>query len=778
MSLINTINSIFFITLVFCSIFLKAIPSFGSNFISQNKNLELILKNEFQNSDDLNASKLLSWLQKNKYYESKVDYNEQSDSYFISNAYIVNWVFSGNEFLTRAELHSKIETFLEEKSQKADTFQIMTMLKSFYKTQGFDEINISPYLKTQTYTWKKIIHLKISENTRFRISELSLNDQSTPEKPVITKKDFLKLAEMSLRSKVYVFSDLEKSAKNYNRYLKNKGYFQSELKDILVHNDGPYLKKLEFIFSSNPMTQLKELEVKSDNPSLDVYFHEKLSPLVNEAFNLNKFTHLINKTEDHFKKEGYLQFKYLNKNNSWVSLTDENATQAKLTLSVRYGKKVFVDSISYPPELKTHKRVIDRSLNFKEGDLLTPKKIKKTTQRLNSLGIFSRVQIIPKEKENGKFDIHLKLQERKSGWFDIHLGASNERDLTVRTGFGVGFRNLGRKARGLTLRTELKSSVLDVKYPEHKVSLTYYAPFLLGTKNKGRFRLERKVDVWNVNESVSPRLVTINSSNRVDFLIDRDLSDHLKLTWTLFSLDIVTENEKDNLFPRFQERIATMGPTLDYDIRDKPFLPTKGSYIRWNLEYSDGWFGSQINSSGQKHDLSFLRSQLFLHHYKSLSPNKLIWAQAARVGYLKNLSQNSDLFPKSRAFFLGGSSTIRGFDPSIASERILPDSELLTQGGPLNSGGQLLIPDSSAYFLYKSELRFHLVKSFWGAVFYDGGGVDQSTISESDIYRHSAGFGVHFKTPVGSINFELGFKLDKKPGNESAARFHFNLGSF
>jgi len=77
-----------------------------------------------------------------------------------------------------------------------------------------------------------------------------------------------------------------------------------------------------------------------------------------------------------------------------------------------------------------------------------------------------------------------------------------------------------------------------------------------------------------------------------------------------------------------------------------------------------------------------------------------------------------------KRFFLGGSSTIRGFD--AAKESIPFITDLPQQPPPLGTASYPGLTTESYFVLTKSELRLPIYKDFGVAAFYDGG---QSWIS-------------------------------------------------
>src|SRR5690606_28975352 len=99
-------------------------------------------------------------------------------------------------------------------------------------------------------------------------------------------------------------------------------------------------------------------------------------------------------------------------------------------------------------------------------------------------------------------------------------------------------------------------------------------------------------------------------------------------------------------------------------------------------------------------------------------------------------------------FFLGGATTIRGFDPSDPNERIPSDQDLQNLiTGTQYAGSLFSIPGYSYYYLFKTEFRFPLYQELWGSFFYDGGAILIDGVDFADAYRDTAGFGIRYNTP-------------------------------
>jgi translocation and assembly module TamA len=123
--------------------------------------------------------------------------------------------------------------------------------------------------------------------------------------------------------------------------------------------------------------------------------------------------------------------------------------------------------------------------------------------------------------------------------------------------------------------------------------------------------------------------------------------------------------------------------------------------------------------------------------------------------------------PASERFFAGGDTTIRGF----ALDTVGAPNTISSTGFP--RGG-------NAVLLMNGELRVPVWKDIGAVTFMDGGNVfDRVTEFDLGELRGSVGFGLRYRSPIGAIRFDVGFKLDRRViGEELEPRraFHFSLG--
>ena len=111
--------------------------------------------------------------------------------------------------------------------------------------------------------------------------------------------------------------------------------------------------------------------------------------------------------------------------------------------------------------------------------------------------------------------------------------------------------------------------------------------------------------------------------------------------------------------------------------------------------------------------------------------------------------------PISERFFSGGDTTVRGF----AFDRLgIPDGSrgatISTEGFP--RGGNAVV-------IFTPELRLPVTRDVGVVGFLDAGNV-YDRVSNVDLsrIRGGVGFGVRYRSPVGPIRVDLGFKLDRE----------------
>ena len=204
------------------------------------------------------------------------------------------------------------------------------------------------------------------------------------------------------------------------------------------------------------------------------------------------------------------------------------------------------------------------------------------------------------------------------------------------------------------------------------------------------------------------------------------------------------------------------------DTRDDVVDPGAGGYLSANLQLAGRHIGSEVGFAK-----TFLRAQLF----RTIPQEKrLVFAGNASLGVATGFARDvvqtdsngvvttrtvADL-PASERFFAGGDTTVRGF----ALDR-LGAADTIKDGSPL--GGNAVV-------IFNGELRVSVAGSAQIVGFVDSGNVFKH-VGDLDLgeLRAAVGFGGRYRSPVGPIRVDIGFKVHREPG-EGALAFHVSLG--
>jgi outer membrane translocation and assembly module TamA len=180
-------------------------------------------------------------------------------------------------------------------------------------------------------------------------------------------------------------------------------------------------------------------------------------------------------------------------------------------------------------------------------------------------------------------------------------------------------------------------------------------------------------------------------------------------------------------------------------------------------------------------EVGFVKSFAQAFYFRRLpGPARIVFAGGARVGLARGFSRivETDLpvtdagvevrdLPASQRFFAGGSTTVRGFQ-----------LDRLGVAGILNPNG--LSNGGNAMVVLNGELRLPVWKDLGAVAFLDAGNVF-ARVDDFDItaIRPTAGLGLRYRSPIGPLRVDLGFKLNREnfaTRREHRSEWHFSLG--
>ncbi len=713
-------------------------------------------------------------LKKNNAFEAAVQGPEILLSQDQTQAYLKYAIQNDDNFVFDIEGSTQISSLSLEETLELESIplantnlvpELINRLRNFYLRKGYARVEVSADAARLTAQKKTKVTFKVKEGPVVRIEKIQFQGRISRSADYYTRL-FNRNASEMLNRRLYLKDDMDEALENLKKALQNQGYLLAEISSSrAIYNSARDRVSITINLDEGQLTRIQKVIFENAKAFPIETLYDVVDLNVGEPLRLRKIEESVRKLKDLYKSSGYLEIMVLNERQDLVQYNADN-TQATLVYRLFEGPQVRAISIVIEGLRKTKEFVVRNELDFKEGDLLTPYKLEESVSRLQRTGHFTSVDIRTLEDKTEVADrtVLIRVTENEPGLFQMGVGFTNERDFTVRGYLGVAYRNIYGTGRGLSFRVDGNYNVTDFEYLENRFTVGYLEPFLFDTRYKGRVNLTRS----NFITDYVRRRATLTLQQT--WSIEKDFTSHITGIWEVYSR--ASSDDFNIRGPRDLEtiEIAATGLTFDLDYRDNLVRPRTGHQSRFNFEYGAPWLGSTKT-------IEYLRSAASFTYYRSFYRNRLTWANSVRYGYLQNISSREDgavPFDK-KGFYLGGPSTIRGFDPTTES---FPTSELL------QSVNDKMTRQTRMYLL-RSTFSYPLVSIVDGTIFYDGGQVDvdgykkvgNPKIDRGFGYRHAAGVGILVNTPVGPLNLEMGWKLDAQPGEEPAV-FHLSFGSF
>jgi len=491
----------------------------------------------------------------------------------------------------------------------------------------------------------------------------------------------------------------------------------------------------------------------------------------------------------------------------------DNGTRADIRFDITEGPQVVVDDVIIVGNRRTSTETIERELLLRPGEPLGFSARLESQQRLAALGLFRRV-VIDELRQGGepRRDVLVQVEEAPPTTIDYgggveggmrlrptgESGRAEERfELAPRGFFQVGRRNLGGKNRAVNLFTRVSLRSRDniiseggllvdrafegsYGFNEYRVLATYREPRALGTRADALF-----TGILDQAIRSSFNFITREARAEAGMRLGAryTVAGRYSYEQTRLFNERFTDEEKpliDRVFP--QVRLSKFSGTLIRDSRNDVIDADRGTFLIADTELAARMVGSEVG---------FVKTYIqgFAYHRLPVE-RRTVLALGARVGAAHGFRRSvpriapdgqpildsagrpivdvvQDL-PASERFFAGGDTTVRGF----SLDRLGTEQTISPTGFPTGGNGLVVL---------NGELRVALFGGLGAVGFLDAGNVFQrATDLDLGRLRAAAGFGFFYRSPIGPIRLDLGFKLDRRelsPGRlERRSVLHLSFG--
>lgn len=441
--------------------------------------------------------------------------------------------------------------------------------------------------------------------------------------------------------------------------------------------------------------------------------------------------------------------------NIHVSLDWDISTGKK----VRFGK-VLVGGNSKLP----FKRII-REIMFQEGELWSKDKIELTRKKLKRFDLFKHVYMQPISLRNNRYKkpVALTLIEEnpielrlRTGYFLTSKNFLFKRQSTPKIGTTLIIRNPSNRADKITFDVDL------TKF-ERKSSVMYQQPSFLNLPIIGKIQgyANKYVHPVQVASSTSAYeaiqsglLCSISNEYKKNYYWALTIGNEWQKTSRVRGNLNLSKKIIDTTIPYF-----FMEPSIIIDTLDDKINTKKGSFTFCSLKCMvpehHGNFTARL----------LAEQSLFFPIYK-----KVILAFRIRAGHIFRRAFNH-IMPIER-FYLGGPYSVRGYGKDALPP--FGESTVIKDGKPHK---QFTIQGGGTMINTNLELRIPLINKLHGVIFQDVGALSQSGfLGIKNKWHPTSGVGLRYKTPIGSLRFDIGWKWKKRSPNDTPYAWYLTLG--
>lgn len=424
---------------------------------------------------------------------------------------------------------------------------------------------------------------------------------------------------------------------------------------------------------------------------------------------------------------------------------DREKLIVNLVWHIRKGSKVYVEKIVVSGNDKTYDKVIRRELAIKEGQLYSTAGARKSEARVQRLGYFEEVQLIPRPgSEPNRINLDVAVKEKRSGSLTAGAGVSTVSEYF----FSFQYQQENFLGRGLSLSAQAMLSEQTQTF-----YFRYADPYFIDS----RWHLG-----FDLFSSESYYIDFIDKRQGGSVTLGRKIP-HLEYVrfYTTYSYLITNLESFEDTASIYRKQpsdtaIGSLALKLDRNALNNYIDPTDGSRITGEIIFAgQGLFGG---------DNDFIKTRIEGRFFQPVYKNTYIGTRA-RARWMSY--DGGDRLLITERYFQGGSRSLRGYEVAAVSPLFPEDSGELT---PIGGNKDILF--TIEYIVPISE-QLGIKMAF----FADAGNVfnDNQDMAFDDLL-YDYGVGLRWMSPMGPLRFEMAYPVDPREDDDSQ-QFIFSMGT-
>ncbi|MDJ0607477.1 MAG: outer membrane protein assembly factor BamA [Kiloniellales bacterium] len=427
---------------------------------------------------------------------------------------------------------------------------------------------------------------------------------------------------------------------------------------------------------------------------------------------------------------------------------DRDTKVVAINFEIREGPKVYVERIDIQGNLRTLDKVIRREFLLIEGDAFNSARLRRSRQRIQNLGFFSRVDVSnePGTRPDSTV-ITVEVEEQSTG--DLSFGAGFSTTAGPIGNVGLRERNLLGGGQDLRLNFAVSADTT-------RLNLSFTEPYFLDRNLSAGFDVFRLTSEQSESSFDEER---IGGSLRAGYDIVEDLRQVVRYSLAREELEDADDGASLLVIDDLDTYIvSSINQELSYDKRDSRFDPREGYAATVTNEF--------VGLGG---DLRFLKNTIGGSFYFPLFGD-VTWTTRAEGGLILPLGEDTRV---SDRFFIGPDN-LRGFEFAGVGPRDAASSGNDALGGKKFYSGTaeisfpLGLPE-------EFQIRGRLFTDI-GASWDVDGDTSRIELEDSSSPRVSVGGGFSWNSPFGPIQVDLGFAVIKEEFDETEV-LNFSFGT-
>jgi outer membrane protein insertion porin family len=663
--------------------------------------------------------------------------------------------------LDRLERRGLLPFLGREGYDEALVLQAVERIKSDYQRDGYYKVQVDWEEQEPGADLLRVI-LRIEPGPEHTLQEVHFSGNETFEEEALDELVATTGRTLLTRgSGRLVDAVLEEDLRNVRRYYQVQGFARAEVGPPQIEERGSDLF-LTIPIQEGPQMRVVNLAVQGNASLPEDAVRNALQIREGGPFHPLLLERSLNNLRAAYQDRGYSAAQ-VSAREDW----NPDRTRVDVAIDVLEGPQTVLDRVIVRGNRRTESEVVRRTLGVDEGDPISESRALEIERDLYRLGIFSSVdvELTRTGMEAATRDLIVRLEEGRPRRLSYGLGfeygtdKSQEDEWAPRATFSFSHNNVA--GRAYTLRTDLlvvgdRDQIFRVRF-DQPYSFRWALPV-----NYSLFYFNESKEDWDVERrGARVEAEKLFTDRRVSVALDyRIVETDLRGDFPLRGVE-----REDRPY-----ELASLIPSFLWDRRDDPVLATRGWSSLAQLQYAFPALGT---------DGDFLKLFLQQTQYLDLRNYGTV-AASLRLGGIEPFNTLPDLDPElpetlpnadvfiDERFFAGGANTHRAYGRDDLGLR--GQTLILRPGRVGDQEDDFAAVGGTGLFLFNLEYRFPLFGAVGGTVFYDAGNVwaDWSDMDPGDL-KGGVGLGVRYLSPIGPLRLDVGWKLDREPGEKDFA---------